>query len=87
MKVFRWPEVRALAECFPGEVIAVTETKEEAIDLVMTKFRLRYAGPDWKDHTKSRKDITEENRLEKELLSTEPEVHELPAGFYIYGSQ
>jgi hypothetical protein len=87
MKVFYWGRVYALAECFPGEVIAVAESKEEAIALVMDKFRLRYTGPGWENHTRSRNEIKEEEKFEKELSSTEPEEIELPAGFYIYGSQ
>jgi hypothetical protein len=87
MKIFYWSEVYAIAQCYPGEVIAVAESKKEAIDLVMNKFRLRYTGPSWKGHVRDASEVKEEVKLEKELLLKEPEEIELPAGFYIYGSQ
>ena len=84
MKLFIWPEVEALKQCCPGEAYALACTKEQAMELILSKYHndniadanksaIEFYGYTYRD-------------LREELNNTEPEAFDTPVGFYVHGS-
>lgn len=71
MKAYVWGAVDFLAEYIPGVALAVAESREEAIKLIVEDFFSCYRAS---------------SGLEKELRDTSPDVYDLPFVFWERGS-
>lgn len=73
MKLFIWEGPRALSEEYAGIAIAIASSIEEAIQLIMEKYRAT---------AKDIRDWEAPELLEKQLREQLPEIYESPNAVY-----
>jgi hypothetical protein len=84
MKIFDWNTLRSLSGAYTGyegEAIAVAETKEEAIELVVKAWHPNYAANQSEDDRQEQSE-----KLREDLLTSDPQVQDFkPFARCIYG--
>lgn len=74
LQLYYWNSVKALGGFNEGTALALAESKEQAIALIVYSF----TGGVW-NYNQTRQS------LEQELQSTEPDIYTEPVGMYQYG--
>lgn len=85
MKVFYWNDVVSLENASTGMAFAYAETKTQAIELILDKYKEDYKYDLEPKATLREETLNEIEELRKELNETKPKIIEKPEGVYDWG--